>query len=53
LISSIDFFNRGFAFGDELEVNHRDIRGRHAHGEAVQLAVEFRQHQADSFGSAG
>jgi hypothetical protein len=31
--------------GDEAEVDHRDVDGRHAHREAGELAVEFRQHQ--------
>ena len=38
---------------DDLEVDHRDVRRRHADGDAVELALELRQHQADRLGCAG
>ena len=34
-------------------VDERDIRRRHAHGDAVELALQFRQHERDGFGRAG
>ena len=40
------------ALGDELEVDDRDVRRRHADGDAVELAVELRQHEADGLGGA-
>ena len=41
------------ALGDELEVDDRDVRGRHADRDAVELALEVGQHQADRLGGAG
>ncbi len=38
--------------GEELEVDHRDVGRRHADGGAVELAGEFRQHEADRLGGA-
>ena len=49
----VDLVLRRRALGDELQVDDRDVRGRHAHGEAVELAVELRQHEADGLGGAG
>jgi hypothetical protein len=49
----VDFGNRGRLLGDELEVDDRDVRGRHADRGAVELALEVRKHQADSLGGAG
>jgi hypothetical protein len=49
----IDFVHRGVALGDEGQVDQRDVDGRHADREAVQLAVQLRQHQADRGGGAG
>ena len=39
--------------GDELEVDDRDVRRRHADRHAVELAVQLRQHEADRLGGAG
>ena len=49
----VDFLDRGVAGGDERQVDQRDVDGRHAHGKAVQLAVQLGQHQTDRSGSAG
>ena len=49
----VDLVLRGRALGDELEVDHRDVRRRHADRDAVELAGELRQHQADRLGGAG
>ena len=46
-IAVVDLVLRGRRSGDELEVDHRHVRSRHADGDAVELAVEFRQHEAD------
>ena len=37
----------------DREVDHRDVRGRHAHRVAVELALELGQHQADRLRGAG
>jgi hypothetical protein len=42
-----------FALGDELEVDDRDVRRRHADRHAVELAVQFGQHEADGLGGTG
>src|SRR5690606_4220541 len=49
----VDLFHRSVAAGHHLQVHHRDVRGRHADGRAVQLALQFRQHQAHGLGCAG
>ncbi len=41
------------ALGDELEVDDRDVRRRHADRDAVELALQFRQDEADRLGRAG
>ena len=43
LISSI----AGLATRDEFEVDHRHVGRGHADRRAVELALEFRQHEAD------
>src|SRR5580698_1187712 len=45
----VDLFLAGLAGSDDLEVDHRDVRCRHADRDAVELAVQFRQHEADCF----
>ena len=35
------------------QVHHGDVGGRHADGEAVQLAFQFRENQGDGLGGAG
>src|SRR5262245_15537060 len=47
LHSIVDLFLRRLPFCDDLEVNHRNIRGRHANSDAVELAVEFRQYETN------
>ena len=49
----VDLVLVGLALGDELEVDHRDVGRRHADGDAVELALELGQHQADRLGGAG
>jgi len=39
--------------GDEGEVNHGDVGGRDAHGEAVELAVHLRDDETECLGGAG
>jgi hypothetical protein len=41
------------AVGGEGQVDQRDVDGRHAQGEAIDLADQLRQHQADGLGGAG
>src|SRR5581483_4658739 len=48
-----DFLDVGVARGDEGQVDDRDVDGRHADGEAVEAAVQLRQHQAHRGGGAG
>ena len=43
----VDLVLRGLLLGNELEVDNRHVRRRHADGEAVELAVEIRQHETD------
>src|SRR3981081_1410316 len=43
----VDFLHVGLARRDDLEVDHRDVRGGDADRDAVELALQFRQHQAD------
>ena len=38
---------------DGDQIDHGDVRGRNAHRVAVQLALQFRHHQADRLGGAG
>ena len=49
----VDFLHVGLALGDDLEIDHRDVRGRHADRDAVELALQLRQHQADRLGRTG
>ena len=49
----VDLGYRRVARGVEAEIDDRDIDRRHSDREAVETAVEFRQHQANSSGSAG
>src|SRR5262245_29077685 len=53
LHGGIDLILGGCALGYELEVDQRYVRGWYPDRDAVELAVEFRQHQADRFGGAG
>ena len=43
----------GVALRDELEVDHRHVRRRNADRDAVELALELGQHEADRLGGAG
>ena len=49
----VDFLDRDFATGDDLQVDDRDVRGRDADRRAVQLALQFGQDQAQGLGGAG
>ncbi|MNF84993.1 hypothetical protein D3C84_673770 [compost metagenome] len=49
----VDFLGAGFFFQLHGQVHQRHIDHRHAHGHAGQFARQFRQHQADRFGSTG
>ena len=49
----VDLVRRGRALGDELEIDHRDVRRRHPDRDAVEPAGELRQHEADRLGGAG
>ena len=49
----IDLFGGRLARGDELEVDHRHVLGRHPDGGAVELAVELGQDAADGLRGAG
>src|SRR5688572_3719158 len=44
---------RGRALRNEGEVHELDVDRRHAHREAVELAFQLRQHEADRGGGAG
>ena len=48
----VDLFRRRRALGDEFQVHQRDVRRRHAHRHAIELAIEIRQDEADSLGGA-
>ena len=50
---ALTLVDRGVALGDERQVDDRHVDGRHADREAVELAVQLRQHQADRGGGAG
>ena len=43
----VDLFDRRVSFGDETQINSRDIDRRHTHRESVKFAVQFRQHEAN------
>ena len=47
----VDLFHGRGALGDEREVDQRDVDGRNADREAIELALEFRQHQAHGRGA--
>src|SRR6056297_2989398 len=47
----VDFLDAGVARGDEAQIDHRNVDGGYAHREAVQLAVEFGQHQTHRGGA--
>ena len=49
----VHFLHRGRLLRHEGEVDDRHVDGRHADREAVELAVQVRQHQADRGGGAG
>ena len=42
-----DLVLAGRPLGDEFEIDHRNVRRRHADGRAVKLAFELRQDEAD------
>src|SRR3546814_1158261 len=47
LEDAVHFLKRGVALRRESEVDQADVRRRHPHGRAVELALQFRQHLAD------
>ncbi len=49
----VDLVDRRVARGDERQVDQRHVDRRHADRVAVELAVQFRQHEADRGGRAG
>ncbi len=49
----IDFFDAGGFLGFNNQVDQRDVRGRYANGQTVELAFQLRQDQGDSLGGAG
>ena len=53
LYGVVDLVLGGRPLGDELEVDHRHVRRRHPDRDAVELALELGQHQADRLGGAG
>jgi hypothetical protein len=53
VIRFVDLFLGGGALGGEGEVDQRDVDRGHAQREAIDLADELRQHQADGLGGAG
>src|SRR5712664_1251930 len=48
----VDFLHVGLARSYDLEIDHRDVRGGNADRDAVELALQFRQHQADRLGGS-
>ena len=53
LHDGVDFFNRRIALGREGQINEAHVDRGHAHGKAVELAVQFRQHKTDSGSRTG
>ncbi|MCY1536942.1 hypothetical protein D9M68_724180 [compost metagenome] len=53
LQDAVDFFGGRVAASHERQVDQRHVDGRDADGVAVQLAVQFRQHEAHGGGGAG
>src|SRR5690606_10352582 len=53
LENAVDFLDRGFTRGNEGQVDDGHVDRRHADGVAVELAVEFGQHQAHGGSGAG
>ena len=49
----VHFFGARLLVHDRDEIDHRHVRRRHAHREAVELALQLRQHLADRGGRAG
>ena len=49
----VHFLDAGGALGGEAQIDNRDIDGRHADGIAIELAIEFGQHQTDRSSSTG
>ena len=49
----VDLFGGGRLLQHRDQIDHGDVRGRNAHGVAVELALQFRHHQADRLGGAG
>lgn len=47
LDDGVDFFNGGFALGDEGKVDHADVDRRNADCVAVEKTVEFRKNKTD------
>src|SRR6185437_6801361 len=53
LHGGVHLLGRGLLLHPGHQVHHRDIGGGHAHGKAVQLAFQFRNHQVQRLGGAG
>ena len=53
LENAVDLVHGGRPGRREGQVYHRDVNRRDAHGKAVQLPIEFREHQADGGGGPG
>ena len=49
----VDFVLGGVTAGLEGQVNQRNIDGGNAYGEAIELALQFRQHQTHGLGGTG
>ena len=48
----VHLFDRDLAGRHEVQVDHRDVGGRHADRRAVELALQGRDHQAQRLGGA-
>src|SRR5690606_6428891 len=51
LEDAVHLFNGGVTRSHEGQVDHGNVDGRHAHGEAIELACQLGQHQAHGSGS--
>ena len=52
-VGGIDFFFRRGFFELDRKIDDRNVRSRNADGNAVHLAFQFRNHEADRLGGAG